>query len=831
MDNLETQRLVTDDGEGATLQTVAPQVEFDRYELLRELGRGGTGFVWLAHDRVLGADVALKTLREELTSQPAALLELKREVLLNRTLSHPNIIKTFDFVTNGRASAIAMEYVQGTNLQRLRAEQPAGFFEVEDIAKWVSQLCTAMEYAHRQRVVHRDLKPANLMIDAAGDLKVGDFGIGRAMADTAGSTRNSSGTPPFMSPQQMMGEPASPSDDIYSIGATVYDLLTGDPPFFRGSIREQALAKVAPAMGERRRELGRLGREIPREWEAAVASALAKEASGRPATAAELRAAFESRPATIAGAQPSARRWRKRGLGGWDAAALALALAWVLAAYRPWTRFTEKPPTPISTEAHRQAAAATAPTTEAAPTAAPLAAAPASSASPREPAAESPSSTASRSPVDDLEEEGKISRDEGALLKRSLAGLQGNFELGLAQRLALQHTLSPAEWRDYSGLIAPPSPVVERLRPLFAAGMIREKEFAWLSAALAGAKGDAERSLAEQFVDAREITPAQWRAQTLLYPPPPVDPIVEKVKPFFSSGLVSAAERSWLEASLAGKQGDVERQSAEALLDAKTVTVGQWRARTALAYPATADLLGDPARWPPAIDLSLNGAATIRLIRVNPGTFLRGTPLGERGRRNNEPIPEAATITRPFYLGVYDVTQAEFAAVMQRNPSYWRGHPNWPVDQVDWQALTGTDGFLDRMNRILSRQFGAAVRADIPTNDEWEYACRAGTQSTFYRGGAISDLVRDPVLDTLANYNRADAGSPQPVGSYAPNDWGFYDMLGNVEQWCRERYLRGGSWQSNAAGCRIGWRTQLNSDSDTDQSSKIGFRLVLRGGG
>ena len=127
MDNLETQRFLTDDGEGATLQTAAPQVEFDRYELLRELGRGGTGFVWLAHDRVLGADVALKTLRQELTSQPAALLELKREVLLNRTLSHPNIIKTFDFVTNGRASAIAMEYVQGTNLQRLRAEQPAGF--------------------------------------------------------------------------------------------------------------------------------------------------------------------------------------------------------------------------------------------------------------------------------------------------------------------------------------------------------------------------------------------------------------------------------------------------------------------------------------------------------------------------------------------------------------------------------------------------------------------------------------------------------------------------------------------------------------------------------
>jgi serine/threonine-protein kinase len=135
MDDFETKRVLEGANEGATLFVPAPQVEFDRYALLRELGRGGAGLVWLAQDRVLGAQVALKILREELTSEPSALKELKREVLLNRTLSHPNIIKTFDFVTNSRASAIAMEYVNGTNLHRLKAERKEGFYEVEDIAK------------------------------------------------------------------------------------------------------------------------------------------------------------------------------------------------------------------------------------------------------------------------------------------------------------------------------------------------------------------------------------------------------------------------------------------------------------------------------------------------------------------------------------------------------------------------------------------------------------------------------------------------------------------------------------------------------------------------
>ena len=170
-------------------------------------------------------------------------------------------------------------------------------------------LCNAMHYAHQQKVVHRDIKPANLMINERGELKVGDFGIGRTVADTVNRvTKNSGGgTPPFMSPQQTMGEKASPLDDVYSIGATIYDLVTGDPPFFRGAIREQALAKVPPSLAERRAELGRAGKPIPLDWEDAVASCLAKDPAERPTSALALREILEGKKPAAAKAAKGGR--------------------------------------------------------------------------------------------------------------------------------------------------------------------------------------------------------------------------------------------------------------------------------------------------------------------------------------------------------------------------------------------------------------------------------------------------------------------------------------------------------------------------------------------
>ena len=215
----------------------------------------------------------------------------------------------------------------------------------------------------------------------------------------------------------------------------------------------------------------------------------------------------------------------------------------------------------------------------------------------------------------------------------------------------------------------------------------------------------------------------------------------------------------------------------------------------------------------------------MRLLRINPGEFLMGSPRDEIGRRPNEPVPTNVAIAKPYFIGIYEVTQAAYMSVMPRNPSFWRGNPNWPIDQVDWAAIAGNDGFLARLNRVLAAKFGGALAADLPSEEQWEYACRAGSDASFYNGRKIGDLDSDPGLDPLANYNGDSNGSPKAVGSFQPNAWGLYDMLGNVAEWCQNRYQRGGSWQSNAASCRAAWRTQISAEASP--SNQVGFRLVL----
>jgi hypothetical protein len=277
---------------GTTIKGFSPgQKVFQRYTLKKILGRGGMGVVWLARDDELEREVALKFLPEVVAMDKQAILELKRETRRSLELTHPHIIRIYDFVQDGRTAAISMEYVAGDTLAALKVDQPHLCFAAADLARWVRQLCEALDYAHgKAQIVHRDLKPANLMVDARGDLKIADFGIAASVSDSVSRVSHqagSSGTPVYMSPQQMMGERPAVTDDIYSLGATIYDLLTGKPPFHSGNILMQVQNKVPARMGERTAEFGP-ERAVPAEWEATIAACLAKDPAERPKTAREV---------------------------------------------------------------------------------------------------------------------------------------------------------------------------------------------------------------------------------------------------------------------------------------------------------------------------------------------------------------------------------------------------------------------------------------------------------------------------------------------------------------------------------------------------------------
>jgi serine/threonine protein kinase/tetratricopeptide (TPR) repeat protein len=262
---------------------------FGRYTLVKVLGRGGMGIVWLARDEDLERDVALKFLPDLMIQDHAVLDQLKREAKRCLELTHPHIVRTYDFIHDERSGCISMEYIDGETLSNLRAEKQQRVFEPDEIATWISQLCDALNYAHnRANVIHCDLKPANLMTNQRGDLKVSDFGIARSLADSVSRLTvkpGRSGTLVYMSPQQLNGERCTHLDDIYSLGASVYELLTSKPPFYSGNIDRQICERVAPSMTERRKELDIEPALVPPIWEDVVAACLAKDPSRRPQSA------------------------------------------------------------------------------------------------------------------------------------------------------------------------------------------------------------------------------------------------------------------------------------------------------------------------------------------------------------------------------------------------------------------------------------------------------------------------------------------------------------------------------------------------------------------
>src|SRR5256886_384430 len=197
------------------------QKVFGRYTLVKILGRGGMGIVWLARDEELERDVALKFIPDLMIQDRAVFDQLKREAKRCLDLTHPHIVRIHDFIHDECSGCISMEYIDGETLSNLRAEKEQTVFQPDEIATWTSQLCDALDYAHNHaKVIHRDLKPANLMVNQRQDLKITDFGIARSLADSVSRLtleQGRRGTLVYMGPQQLNGERSTHLDDIYSL--------------------------------------------------------------------------------------------------------------------------------------------------------------------------------------------------------------------------------------------------------------------------------------------------------------------------------------------------------------------------------------------------------------------------------------------------------------------------------------------------------------------------------------------------------------------------------------------------------------------------------------
>ncbi len=290
---------------GASLGAIVKgSVIASRYEILKALGKGGMGMVYLAHDRQLEELVALKVLRSELAQSPDLAKRFRSEIKLARRVSHKNVCKIFEYGEDGSRQYIAMAYVDGVDLKKLLRD--AGPFPPDEAFDIAIRVADALEAVHEEGIVHRDLKTPNIMKDTKGVVRLMDFGIAKDQA--AGTAADLTGTgmiigsPDYMSPEQWHGHKADARSDIYALGIVVYELFTARVPFHADTVpalMHLHLLEPPPLEGE-------AARLLPEPVRPVLARALAKEPRERFASAAEMAEALrEARAACLRAGAPT----------------------------------------------------------------------------------------------------------------------------------------------------------------------------------------------------------------------------------------------------------------------------------------------------------------------------------------------------------------------------------------------------------------------------------------------------------------------------------------------------------------------------------------------
>lgn len=256
----------------------------NRFEIAEEIGAGGMGTVYRALDRELGEPVALKILRPELVSDGASVERFKREIRLARHISSKHVVRTYDIGECGGVYFLTMEYVHGITVRELL--ETRGRLGVAPTLAVACQLAYSLAAAHEQGVVHRDIKPENLLLDAAGVLKVMDFGVARPTGGASGLTEVGLlvGTPSYMAPEQLFGEDFDQRADLYAAGVVLFECLTGRLPFEASS----PMALIARVLREPAPAPSSVDPDIPAGVSDVVQRLLAKDPADRTATAADL---------------------------------------------------------------------------------------------------------------------------------------------------------------------------------------------------------------------------------------------------------------------------------------------------------------------------------------------------------------------------------------------------------------------------------------------------------------------------------------------------------------------------------------------------------------
>ena len=823
---------------------VPPKVRyFGDYELIDEIARGGMGVVYRARQTSLNRIVAIKMILSGNLASEEDVRRFHAEAEAAASLHHTGIVPVHEVGRHDGHHYFSMDYVEGRSLAEIVRENP---LPAKKAAEYVQAIAEAVDHAHQQRTLHRDLKPSNVLIDGADHVHVTDFGLAARVEGKSELTHTGQilGTPAYMSPEQAQGarDRIGPASDVYSLGAILYELLTGRPPFKAESSVEtlRQVMEVEPVSPRL------LNPGVPRDLETICLKCLRKEPGKRFTTAAslaeDLRRWLNSEPILARPVSRVEKVWlwchRRPAVAGMMVAVLLTCLMLAFTLVQQQRHVSNRVETAVAamgtTHGNRVPYA-----------------------------------------IDNLE-----AFPSELILSQLREQYQAADE---TQKLALACAL--AHFGD--------------VRVEYFVSRIRDaspKEVDNLVAALGHSRLRAVGALeaAAQTAEGRE----EWRhkarlAMLALHLQAPAlahdmcqlraDPIQRTW--FIEESSTWHGDLSRL-AQLAAESGDVPLRSAVALAAGSapetdvTVTDRQaWESVLSDWYQNAPDTLTHSAagwtlrKWglePPEIAASRQpvdhrnwhvNSAGMTMLLIPAGSFLR-----RDDRSPEDAVNQSAMLTRPFLLADREVTRGQFHEFLNdpeaEKPQVWDG-PNiryspteqHPVQRVNWydavlfcnwlshrEGLTPCYQRTGERDRFDGREF-EAWRLDLEANGyrlateaEWEYACRAGAESQFCHGGDES------LLDRYAVY-RADR--TEIPGSRLPNAWGFFDMHGNVYEWCHDwfgafgtetavsdpagpargvrRVAHGGSFLLDANLLRSAYRSISPPNNRAD---RLGFRVA-----
>ena len=689
----------------ATINTLPAGLKLaDRYEIIRPIGQGGMGVVYLAHDTMLdGVPRAIKTIRPELLQDPKASSKLKKEAVASMTLAHPNVVKVFNYDEWQANAFIVMEYIDGQSLNYFLSKQEK--LNEDEFLHLASQILEGIKHSHDSNILHQDIKPANIFVTNDNTIKIADFGIAKVLNDTATRLTGqvNSGTLIYMSPEMLRGKKPCLASDIYSIGITFYEMLAGDPPFNSGDITWQHLKEdPEPLEG------------ISTRLNTSILRALEKEATDRYSSCKEF---LDSLTIDI---EPEVSHSKPNPI--------------------QISKVSPSKPTPVQISEQTKAA----------------------------PPAES---SKKGGELYSLAKAAMLNKNWEAAEKLLISALDLDPELKIAISPELSYC---RKRRDETGK---KEEEMARIPAYFDMSQRFKEKGKWNAAEeylrkvldVDPENEDAKNGIADinKLRSEAKSKPKLKKSKKVTLNPLINEKNLPKETGWFfriikTSSLIIAAIwflsliflgiNNWLQEE---KQRNDEKHDKQCFVEGKSV-------RETLKVFSI-----------PPLDYKLE------MVKIPAGSFMMGERVGGAYPpeiKNNHKV----TISRPFYISKFECTESLWSLVMGgltyetpigREPEDPELH--YPVVNVSWNEATQ---FCEKLSDLT----GDTYR--LPTEAEWEYACRAGTRTDYFWGNSSDES------DQYA-WTRDNSGmNIHPVGQKLPNPWGLYDITGNVSEWCQDEY-------------------------------------------